>query len=62
MNKYLIIGLGVSVGLLGGFAYWHFVGCASGTCPITSKPLNSTLYGGLLGYLFVNAFLSFKEK
>lgn len=62
MNKYLIIGLGVSVGLLGGFAYWHFVGCASGTCPITFKPINSTLYGGLLGYLFVNAFLSFKGK
>ncbi len=32
-----------------GFAYYAFVGCASGTCPITSSPVVSTLYGGLLG-------------
>ena len=48
--------VGVFIGLIGGYLYYHYVGCASGTCPITSKPLNSTLYGALLGGLLFNAF------
>ncbi len=48
--------IGILLGLVGGYLYYHFVGCASGTCPITSKPLNSTLYGALLGGLLFNAF------
>jgi hypothetical protein len=52
----LIIGLGVTVGAIGGYAYYHFVGCASGTCAITSKPLNSTLYGSLMGGLLFSNF------
>ena len=47
------------MGGLAGYAYYHFVGCASGTCPITSKPLNSSLYGALMGGLL---FSSFKKK
>jgi uncharacterized membrane protein len=34
-----------------GFAYYKLVGCRTGTCPITSSPYISTLYGALLGYL-----------
>jgi hypothetical protein len=34
-----------------GFAYYKVVGCRTGTCPITSSPYVSTLYGALLGYL-----------
>jgi phage shock protein E len=52
--------MGVLLGAVAGYAYYHFVGCASGTCAITSKPLNSTLYGGLMGGLFLNIFK--KEK
>ena len=37
--------LGAALGALGGYLYWYFVGCADGTCPITSSPLNSTLWG-----------------
>ena len=33
------------------------IGCLSGTCAITSKPINSTLYGGLMGGLLVNIFI-----
>lgn len=51
---------GVLLGAIGGYLYYHFVGCASGTCAITSKPLNSTLYGALMGGLFFNIFK--KEK
>ena len=39
-----------------GYIYYYFVGCASGTCEITSKPLNSSLYGALIGVLTVNIF------
>ena len=42
--------LGVFLGGIAGFAYYYFVGCSSGTCAITSSPVNSTLYGSLLGF------------
>ena len=57
---YIITGIGIVVGLIAGYAYYYFVGCSSGTCAITSKPLNSTLYGGLMGVLLFNMFV--KEK
>lgn len=41
--------IGVVLGAAAGFAYYRFVGCVSGTCPITSSPVGSTLYGALLG-------------
>lgn len=43
--------LGAALGALGGYLYWYFVGCADGTCPITSSPLNSTLWGAVMGGL-----------
>jgi hypothetical protein len=43
-----------TLGCLGGFLYYHFVGCASGTCAITSNPYASIAFGGFLGYFFVN--------
>ena len=43
----LIIGM-IAGGVLG-FAYYKFIGCSSGTCPITSNPYISTIYGMILG-------------
>lgn len=62
MNKkvVLISTLGVIIGCVAGYAYYYYLGCASGTCAITSKPLNSTLYGGLMGGLLFSMFV--KEK
>lgn len=48
--------IGIVIGAIAGFAYWRFIGCNSGTCMITSKPLNSTLYGSLMGYLLFSIF------
>lgn len=59
---YIITGIGVIVGLIAGYAYYFYVGCASGTCNITSKPLNSTLYGGLMGGLMFNLFVKSSKK
>ncbi|MBS1625502.1 MAG: hypothetical protein JSS76_10200 [Bacteroidetes bacterium] len=55
-KKYRLEIIGVIAGAIGGYLYYHFVGCATGTCPITSKPLNSTLYGALLGGLLFSSF------
>lgn len=38
-------------GSIGGFLYWKFVGCSSGTCIIKSVWYLSTLYGLVLGYV-----------
>jgi hypothetical protein len=46
------ISLGVVLGGAVGFAYYYFIGCKSGTCAITSSPVNSTMYGVLLGVLW----------
>ncbi len=56
----LLTSIGVVIGAIAGYAYYHYIGCASGTCAITSKPVNSTLYGGLMGGLLFNLFV--KEK
>ena len=39
------------LGAAGGFLYWKFVGCQSGTCPIKSVWYMSTIWGLLIGYL-----------
>jgi hypothetical protein len=36
--------------------YWDRVGCESGTCAITSKPANSTIYFAILGAMVFNLF------
>ncbi|MBP7389680.1 MAG: hypothetical protein KA841_04700 [Chitinophagales bacterium] len=54
--KYKTIIIGMIVGAAAGYAYYYFVGCASGTCAITSSPINSTLYGSMMGGLLFNNF------
>jgi hypothetical protein len=39
------------VGVAGGFLYWKYIGCLSGTCLIQSVWYWSTLWGGAVGYL-----------
>lgn len=54
--KHKLTIIGVMIGAIGGYVYYYFVGCSSGSCAITSKPLNSTLYGGLMGGLLLSIF------
>lgn len=56
LKKHYLKLIGIAVGLLGGYLYYYFIGCNSGTCPITSNPWISTLYGGLIGYLLFDLF------
>jgi len=62
IKKHLITLIGVLIGAIGGFLYWKFVGCSSGTCPITSNPTNSTLYGMLMGGLLGSSIKSKRVK
>jgi hypothetical protein len=51
LRKHLIIVIATAAGALGGFLYWKYVGCQSGTCPIKSVWYLSTLWGLVMGYL-----------
>jgi hypothetical protein len=61
LNNWLYLAGGL-VGALGGYLYWYYVGCASGTCAITSKPLNSTLYFAVVGGLAFGMLKKEKPK
>ena len=39
------------IGALLGYAYYRFIGCSTGACPITSNPWISTLYGAFMGFM-----------
>jgi hypothetical protein len=62
IQKYSLTLIGIVLGAVGGYLYYHFVGCSSGSCAITSKPVNSTLYGAMMGGLFLNIFQQPNDK
>jgi hypothetical protein len=51
----------VILGTLLGFAYYYFIGCTGGTCPITSNPYISTGYGSLLGLVLASGVSGGKQ-
>lgn len=62
LKKHLLKIIGLLTGGAGGFLYYYFVGCASGTCPITSNPYISVIYGALMGYLLFDMFRKKEPK
>ena len=62
LEKYKLGLVGILVGGILGYAYYHFIGCTTGSCAITSKPLNSTAYGMVMGYLMFSVFEKPKVK
>ncbi|MFS0491186.1 hypothetical protein PIECOFPK_02283 [Mycovorax composti] len=62
IRKNLLTIIGIPLGALSGFLYWKFVGCNTGTCAITSNPLNSTLYGSVMGGLVFSMFKKDKKE
>lgn len=56
INKNLKTLIGIAVGAVSGFLYWKFIGCYTGSCAITSNPINSTIYGSVLGALVLSMF------
>ena len=48
--KYLAFGV---AGAVIGFAYWRFVGCTTGNCPMTANWHTSVMFGSVIGLLAV---------
>ena len=51
LKRYWLPVTGILLGALGGYLYWRFVGCATGTSPFAS-----TVWGAAIGGLFVSSF------
>ncbi len=49
--------IGAVIGGIGGYLYYYFIGCKTNSCPITSNPYYTVLWGVLLGVI-----LFFPEK
>jgi hypothetical protein len=47
---------GAVAGAAPGLGWYKLVGCSTGTCPLTSNPVVSTLYGMTLGALIAGSF------
>ncbi len=60
--KYKLSIIGAVLGAVGGYFYYIFVGCNSGSCPITSNPYMSILWGAVMGYLIFDLFNNKKQK
>jgi hypothetical protein len=54
--KYKLELIGAVLGAIGGWIYWRFVGCSSGSCSITSSPINSTIYAVFIGAVGLSLF------
>ncbi|MBK9148488.1 MAG: hypothetical protein IPM12_11825 [Flavobacteriales bacterium] len=63
MRSAWLITLGAAIaGAAAGYMYYSLVGCASGSCAITSSPVNSALYGALMGGLLATSFGSKRKS
>ena len=66
LRKHIFIILITAAGAAGGFLYWKFVGCQTGSCPIKSVWYLSTLWGLAFGYLsgslIIDLITKFREK
>lgn len=56
IKKHRLKIVGLVVGAIVGYLYYYYVGCQSGTCAITSKPWNMTIYGSIMGLLLFDMF------
>ena len=50
--------IGTVIGMSIGAAIGYFGRCATGTCPLTSNPFVSAVFGGIIGFLLSKGFFS----
>ncbi len=61
-NSKIMYLISAIVGAAIGYIYWLQIGCSLGTYAITSKPLNSSLYGAVMGALLFGMFVKELKK
>ena len=54
--------IGGILGIIGGYIYWKYVGCISGTCPIQANWYSMVPYGLVMGILVGGLFKPKKKK
>lgn len=54
--------ISILAGAAGGYLYYYFTGCNTGTCIITSNPIITMLYGAAMGWLLLGTFYSGDSK
>jgi hypothetical protein len=62
LKRIILMVSGLAIGAIAGYLYWYYIGCTSGTCPITSKAPNSTLYGVVMGGLLAGTVWDYTKK
>ncbi len=53
---------GAVLGALGGYLYWHYIGCLSGTCPLKSTPTISVIMGLTIGLYIFASIKEYRDK
>jgi hypothetical protein len=56
MKNLLIMAGGIVIFAALGYVYYYFVGCRTGTCPLTASPYSSILMGAVFGAAVGNLF------
>ena len=46
--------IAILIGTLAGYLFYHFVGCKTGSCPITNSAWSTMTIGGLIGFFIVS--------
>lgn len=49
MNQFTRLAMGAAAGAAVGFAIYYFIGCRTGTCPLTADPYTAMLVYGIFG-------------
>ncbi|MCZ8020737.1 MAG: hypothetical protein O9302_01990 [Cyclobacteriaceae bacterium] len=60
-NRFFTYTAFVLLGATCGFVYYQYLGC-DGSCAITSSPVNSSVYGAVMGFLLSQVFEKDKTK
>jgi len=55
MNQIIRIAIGAFAGVVVGYAIYRFIGCRTGTCPLTANPYTAMIVYGLFGALIMGS-------
>jgi hypothetical protein len=62
MTKKILRWAMIPIGAFGGWAYYHYIGCPSGSCALASDGPFMVAYGAILGYFIGGIFSPVHQK